>query len=87
MLEVKQNDVLIADWIYHGPHFRPSLRHWGQNILGSKLEIKIDPITSETKCYIEPEYKPDFSKRNSIAEINSIKTIPQYRIILSESNN
>lgn len=87
MLEVKQNDVLIADWIYHGPHFRPSLRHWGQDILGSKLEIKIDPITSETKCYIEPEYKPDFSKRNSIAEINSIKTIPQYRIILSESYN
>ncbi|MHC5118156.1 MAG: hypothetical protein ACYSQY_14045, partial [Planctomycetota bacterium] len=85
ILKVKHNNVLIADWIYHGPGFRPSLRHWGKDVLGSKLGIEIDPITSETKCYIEPEYKPDFSKRSSIAEIDSIKTIPQYRVILSES--
>jgi hypothetical protein len=61
MLEVKQDGVLIADWIYYGPHFRPSLRHWGQNVLGKKLEIRINPITPQTKCYIEPKYRPDFS--------------------------
>jgi hypothetical protein len=85
ILKVKQNDVLIADWIYHGPHFRPSLRHWGQDVLGSKLGIELDTITSKTTCYIEPEYKPDFSKRSSIAEIDSIKAMPQYRVIISES--
>ena len=82
-LWVEKNDVLIADWFYHGLHFRPSLRHWGRDVLGSKLKIKITPITPDTMCYIEPEYKPDFSVNKSLSEIRNIKTIPQYRIILS----
>ena len=82
ILEVQQNGVLIADWIYYGPHFRPSLRHWGPDALGNKLQIKIAPITPETKCYIEPEYRPDFSGNESISEIRNIKTIPQYRVDL-----
>ncbi|MHC5183668.1 MAG: sugar-binding domain-containing protein, partial [Planctomycetota bacterium] len=83
MLEVKRDGVLIADWFYYGPRFRPSLRHWGPGGLGKKLEIRINPITPQTKCYIEPEYRPDFSVSESLSEIRGIKAIPQYRIILS----
>jgi hypothetical protein len=86
ILEVKRDGVLIADWIYYGPYFSPSLRHWGQEGLGKKLEIRINPITPQTKCYIEPEYRPDFSVSESLSEIRVIKAIPQYRMILSANH-
>ena len=87
ILHVSADHELIADWIYHGPHFRPSLRHWGKDILGKKLQFKIDAITPKTKCFIEPEYRPDFSKSESIAEIKKIKPIPQYRIIFTSKQD
>lgn len=83
ILSVFADNELIADWIYHGPHFRPSLRHWGKEVLGKNLQIHIDAITPKTKCYIEPEHRPDFSKSERIAEIKKITPIPQYRVIVT----
>lgn len=78
------NEDLIADWFYYGPHFRPSLKHWGEEILKKDIKIDVGAITPETHCYIEPEFKPDFSQNKSIAEIKKITPIPQYRIVLTK---
>lgn len=86
VLEVYKNDRLFSDWIYYGPHFRPSLRHWGEDVLNTKLRIKSLPISPETKCYIEPEYRPDFSRQSSYSVINNIEALPQYRITLREKD-
>lgn len=84
ILHVSADHELIADWIYYGPHFKPSLRHWGKDVFNKKLQIEIDAITPKTKCYIEPEYRLDFSKKDSIAEIKKITPIAQYRIVLTK---
>lgn len=82
VLEAYKDGKLFSDYIYYGPHFRPSVKHWGTDILDTKVKIKSSPISSETKCYIEPMYRPDFSKQDTYSDINKITPLPQYRVVL-----
>ncbi len=79
-LTVKFDDKLIGDWYYIGKHYRPSLLHWGKQVLGKTISFELTPLTNQTQCYIEKEYRPDFSVKQAYAEISSIKAIPVYRI-------
>lgn len=79
-MTAKLGDHLIGDWYYIGAHYRPSLLHWGREVLGKTISFELTPLTDQTKCFIEREYYPDFSVKKSYAEINSVKAIPLYRI-------
>jgi hypothetical protein len=74
---------LIADHFYYGPSWRPSLRHWGNRVLGTTLTLEIDPITPKTKCYLEPSARPDFSRSKSVADVRSFRVEPQYETVLT----
>jgi len=86
-LTAKLGNRLIGDWYYIGPHYRPSLLHWGKDVVGKTISFELTPITDQTQCFIEKEYLPDFSVKKSYAEIDSIKAIPVYRISLKSFNN
>jgi hypothetical protein len=75
--------VLLADHYYFGPAWRPSLRHWGPRVLGKTLTLEIKPLWNDSWCYLESEARPDFSGRESIAEIQSFTVEPQYRLVLT----
>ncbi|HYQ57558.1 MAG TPA: beta-galactosidase [Draconibacterium sp.] len=79
-LTAKLDDHLIGDWYYIGKHYRPSLLHWSKEVLGKTISFELTPLTNETECFIEEEYLPDFSIKQSYAEIESMKAIPVYRI-------
>jgi len=79
-MTARLNDKLIGDWYYIGKHYRPSLLHWGEQVLGKTVSFELTPLTPQTKCFLEEEYRPDFSVKNAYAEINSLKAIPMYRI-------
>lgn len=81
-MTAKLDDHLLGDWYYYGPHYRPSLLHWGKQVLGKTISFELTPLTDQTKCFIENKYRPDFSVKRSYAEIESIRTIPVYRIKL-----
>jgi hypothetical protein len=79
-LTARLEDRLIGDWYYIGMHYRPSLLHWGKQVLGKNISFELTPLTAQTQAFIEKEYLPDFSVKPSYADINSIKAIPVYRI-------
>jgi len=79
-LTAKVGDHLIGDWYYIGKHYRPSLLHWGEQVIGKSISFELTPLTDQTQCYIEKEYRPDFSVKQAYAEIDSVKAIPMYRI-------
>lgn len=82
-LTVKSGGKLIGDWYYYGPHYRPSLRHWGDAAIGKRLEIALQPITPDAQIYIEDRFRPDFSTKKSHAEIQGVTATPLYRLLLS----
>lgn len=79
-LTAKLGDHLIGDWYYIGAHYRPSLLHWGRQVVGKTISFELTPLTDKTQCFIEKEYLPDFSAKKSYAEIDSVRAIPVYRI-------
>lgn len=79
-LTARLDDHLIGDWYYIGMHYRPSLLHWGRQVLGKTISFELTPLTTQTQCFIEKEYRPDFSLKQAYAEISSVKAIPVYRI-------
>lgn len=81
-MTAKVGDQLIGDWYYIGKHYRPSLLHWSKQaqVLGKTISFELTPLTDQTQCYMEEEYRPDFSVKEVYAEIESIKAIPMYRI-------
>lgn len=79
-MTAKLDDHLIGDWYYIGMHYRPSLLHWGKQVLGKTISFELTPLTAQTQCFIEKEYRPDFSKKQAYAEIKSVKAIPVYRV-------
>ncbi|MDD4821749.1 MAG: beta-galactosidase [Bacteroidales bacterium] len=79
-LTAKLGDHLIGDWYYIGAHYRPSLLHWGRQVVGKTISFELTPLTDKTQCFIEKEYLPDFSVKKSYAEIDSVRAIPVYRI-------
>ena len=81
-MTVKLDDLLIGDWYYNGKSYRPSLRHWGQDVLGQTITFELTPLTAETECFIEDRYRPDFTVRQAYREIRQVKAVPQYRIML-----
>jgi hypothetical protein len=82
-LTAKVGDHLIGDWYYIGSHYRPSVLHWGKQVLGNTILFELTPLTAQTQCFIEDKYQPDFSVKPAYAEINGIKAIPVYRISLN----
>ena len=86
-MTVKLGDHLIGDWYYIGKDYRPSLRHWGSDVLAKTISFELTPLTAQTQCYIEDEYRPDFSAKQAYAEIDSVKAIPLYRIRFSSVSN
>lgn len=82
-LTVKSGEKLIGDWYYYGPHYRPSLRHWGEDAVGKQLKIELQPLTSDARVFIEDRFKPDFTTKASYAEIRSVTATPLYRILLN----
>jgi hypothetical protein len=79
-LTAKVGDHLVGDWYYIGSHYRPSVLHWGKEILGKTISFELTPLTAQTQTYIEDRYRPNFSVKPSYADINSVKAIPVYRI-------
>lgn len=79
-LTAKLDNHLIGDWYYIGMHYRPSILHWGRQVLGKTLSFELTPLTAQTPCFIEEAYRPDFSLKPSYAEINAVKAIPVYRV-------
>jgi hypothetical protein len=79
-LTVKSGAKLIGDWYYIGPHYRPSLRHWGEHAIGTKLDVELQPITPNTQVFIEDRFRPDFTSKMSYAEIRGVAATPMYRI-------
>jgi len=79
-LTAKLGDHLIGDWYYIGEHYRPSILHWGKQVLGNSIKFELTPITAETESFIEEEFLPDFSVKQSYSEISSLKAIPVYRV-------
>ena len=80
---IRAGDDLLADHFYYGPSWRPSLRHWGERALGKTLTLEIDPITPETKCYLEPAARPDFATLGErIAIVRSFRVEPQCETVL-----
>lgn len=74
----------MGDWYYLGKHYRPSIRHWGNSVLGKTLTLELTPITSQTRCFIEEAYRPDFTDKESYAEVTSFKAIPMYRVAFAD---
>ena len=79
-LTAKVGDHLIGDWYYLGPHYRPSLLHWGKEVLGKPISFDLTPLTAQTQTYIEPRYRPDFAAKPAYAQINGVKATPVYRL-------
>jgi hypothetical protein len=79
-LTAKVDDHLIGDWYYIGSHYRPSVLHWGKQVLGKTISFELTPLTAQTQCYIEDKYRPDFSVKSSYADINGVKAIAVYRV-------
>jgi hypothetical protein len=79
-LTAKLDDHLIGDWYYIGMHYRPSILHWGKQVLGKTISFELTPLTAQTPCFIEEAYRPDFTLKPSYAEINEVKAIPVYRV-------
>ena len=86
-MTARLGDHLIGDWYYIGKDYRPSLRHWGSVVIGKIISFELTPLTAQTQCYIENEYRPDFSIKQAYAEIDGVKAIPMYRIRLSAIRN
>lgn len=82
-LTVHSDGTLIGDWYYIGPHYRPSLRHWGDAAIGRELTIELTPITPQTQVYLEDRFRPDFSIEQSIARIDAVTPVPVYSVRLS----
>jgi hypothetical protein len=84
LARIRVADRLLADHFYYGPAWRPSLRHWGAPALGQTLVLEIEPISPNTRAYLEPEARPEFaSDKEELAEIVSFRIEPQYRVVLT----
>jgi hypothetical protein len=79
-LTAKVDNRLIGDWYYIGSHYRPSVLHWGKQVLGKTISFELTPLTAQTQTFIEDRYRPNFSVKPSYADINSVKAIPVYRV-------
>ena len=80
-MTVTDGDRLLGDWYYLGLPYRPSLRHW-KEVMGKILTFKLTPLRAQSGCYLEPRFRPDFTRQSSYAEIRDIRAIPVYRVTL-----
>jgi hypothetical protein len=83
-LTVSNGERLIGDWYYLGKPYRPSIRHWGKEVLSQPIMLELTALTAEAPCFIEERYCPDFNKKPAYAEIRDIKAVPLYRVVLQQ---
>jgi hypothetical protein len=74
------NGKLIDDNFYAGRTFDLGLNRYAPEILTGDLRLKILPLAKNAPIYLEPKARPDFGRKESLAEIQSVQMINRYDV-------
>lgn len=73
---------MIEDFFYDGRNWRVSLKRHA-DVLDKPLTLRILPLREDAPIYIDQDLKPTFGENGQVAELNSIKVDPQYRLTVT----
>jgi len=74
------NGKLIDDNFYAGRTFDLGLNRYAPEILTGDLRLEILPLAKNAPIYLEPKARPDFGRKESLAEIQSVQMINRYDV-------
>ena len=74
------NGKLIDDNFYAGRTFDLGLNRYAPEILTGDLRLEILPLAKNAPIYLEPKARPDFGRKESLAEIQSVEMINRYDV-------
>jgi hypothetical protein len=77
-------DRLINDNFYNGKAWKIGLSRFTPDVLEQGITVKILPLRKDAPIYIAEEHIPDFGDKYEIAQIDSIRFIPEYEVVLSK---
>ena len=69
------NGRLIDDNFYAGRSFDLGLKRYAPEIFTGDLRLEILPLRKDTPIYLEPKDRPDFGRKKSLANIQSVEII------------
>lgn len=73
---------MIEDFYYDGRNWRIGLRRHAAD-LADPLTLRVLPLRSDAKVYIDQDLKPQFGENGQVAEVNSMKIDPQYKLTIT----
>jgi hypothetical protein len=77
-------DRLINDNFYNGKVWEIGLSSFAPYVFEHGITVKILPLRKDAPIYIAEEHRPDFSDKNEIVQIDGIRFIPEYEVVLSK---
>jgi hypothetical protein len=74
---------LLDDNFFNGTMWQVGLKRFMPEIFSTGSELKIFPLRNDAPVYIPKLLRPDFKGASQLANINSIKAVPEYELNLT----
>lgn len=78
--------TLLDDNFYNGRPWQVGLRRFAPQDASGTFDLQILPLRKDAPIFLEPRYRPTFPVSGQIAVLNSLRLVPQYRLVVDAGN-